>query len=660
MAYEVTANRRRPQRFEDLAGQEFVAATLQNAITAGQIAHAYLFAGPRGCGKTSSARILAKSLNCEKGPAASPCGQCTACREIALGSSLDVIEIDGASNTSVNDIRQIKDEVLFPPNSCRYKVYIIDEVHMLSMSAFNALLKTIEEPPPYVVFIFATTELHKVPATIKSRCQQFHFRLVAAEQIKELLAAAAEELHITADAEALYWIAREARGSIRDAYTLFDQTAAFSDGHITYDKIRGTLGLIGTDMLNELYERCAEGNASQAVLTLDRILHNGVSIEQFVSDSAEYLRSLLFVSSGITRESLLGQAAERFSPAVLAAWKPVQLERALSLFLTLYRDIRYSLDARYEAELAVLRLCSLSGYVSAGEVKDAVDAARALLMRDAGAAAQGAPADSVRMQSARGYGADVHSTPAGGFIQKKTESDPTQGTGAARPVSMPAGVSAGMGAGLNAGSSAESGAAPVLPQFAAMRSLVSQQAGDGGGHTDSQRSCREPVTERAASAAAPDTDVLRPDAAQDTLHTAPDSVPPARQPQEAAVREQAPLPVSELQEAAVKELMHQGEAGAAMLLSRTKSWVLEGETVRARADSAFTCAQLAKEAAKIGGCLSDLLGKNIAFEAELDAPAAGAGAETGGTAAPAGNNDLPVQAQILCSLFKGSVIGGIE
>ena len=169
MAYEVTATRRRPQRFDDLVGQEFVAATLKNAIQSGKIAHAYLFSGPRGCGKTSSARILAKALNCQNGPSATPCEECTACKEITKGSSLDVIEIDGASNTSVNDIRQIKDEVLFPPNSSRYKIYIIDEVHMLSKAAFNALLKTLEEPPERVKFIFATTEIRKVPVTIVSR-----------------------------------------------------------------------------------------------------------------------------------------------------------------------------------------------------------------------------------------------------------------------------------------------------------------------------------------------------------------------------------------------------------------------------------------------------------------------------------------------------------
>lgn len=379
MAYEVTATRRRPQLFDELIGQEFVVATLKNAINTGKIAHAYLFSGPRGCGKTTSARLLAKALNCEKGPSATPCGECAACKEIARGSSLDVIEIDGASNTSVNDVRQIKDEVLFPPNSCRYKIYIIDEVHMLSTSAFNALLKTIEEPPPYVVFIFATTELHKVPATIKSRCQQFLFRLGSVEQIHNMLAAASAEIGIKADDEALYWVAREATGSFRDAYTLFDQVAAFSDGHITYEKIRDKLGLVGLERLNELCEDCVDGNTGAALEKIDTILQGGVSIEQFISNFADYIRSLLLIHAGITREALIGQSVSRFSQKVINAWTAVQLERALSLFLQLFRDVRYSLNQRFELELAISRLCWLSSYVSVVEVKKAIESAKALL-----------------------------------------------------------------------------------------------------------------------------------------------------------------------------------------------------------------------------------------------------------------------------------------
>ncbi|MCM1321343.1 MAG: DNA polymerase III subunit gamma/tau [Bacteroides sp.] len=379
MVYEVTAARRRPQIFEELVGQEFVTATLQNAVKSGKIAHAYLFSGPRGCGKTTSARILAKLLNCEKGPAATPCGVCQSCLEIARGASLDVIEIDGASNTSVNDVRQIKDEILFPPNSCRYKIYIIDEVHMLSVSAFNALLKTIEEPPPYVVFIFATTELHKVPATIKSRCQQFHFRLGSVEQIKELLSAAAAEAGIQADSEALYWIARESTGSFRDAYTLFDQVAAFSDGHITYEKIRDKLGLVGVERFNELCELCVSGNAAPVLEKLDEILQNGVSIEQFTANAADYLRSLLLLQNGIKKEALLGQTADRFSAKVLSAWNSVQLERALSLFLQLFRDIRYSLNPRYELELVLSKLTWLSSYVTASDIQRVIGGIRPML-----------------------------------------------------------------------------------------------------------------------------------------------------------------------------------------------------------------------------------------------------------------------------------------
>jgi DNA polymerase-3 subunit gamma/tau len=288
MSYEVTANRRRPGSFDALTGQEFVVTTIKKSIEANKIAHAYLFSGSRGVGKTSAARILAKSLNCQNGPTPNPCGVCSNCVEIAKGSSLDVIEIDGASNTSVNDVREIKDEVLFAPNTSKYKVYIIDEVHMLSNSAFNALLKTIEEPPPYVVFIFATTEIHKVPATIKSRCQQFNFRLIDVEDIKERLAEACAEMGIKVDQDALFWMAKEGNGSLRDAYTLFDQIVAFSDSHITLEKIREKLGLVGLEQMNQLIETLAGGKSEEALEVLDKIVAQGVSIDQFIIDLAEY------------------------------------------------------------------------------------------------------------------------------------------------------------------------------------------------------------------------------------------------------------------------------------------------------------------------------------------------------------------------------------
>jgi DNA polymerase-3 subunit gamma/tau len=326
MAYEVTALKRRPKTFDEMVGQEFVVSTLKNALESKQIAHAYLFSGPRGCGKTSAARILARSLNCRNGPAANPCGVCDNCVSISQGSNMDVIEIDGASNTSVNDVRQIKDEILFPPQTGAYKVYIIDEVHMLSNPAFNALLKTIEEPPPKIVFIFATTELHKVPATIKSRCQQFAFRLISIETIQEVLKKVCAEMGIEAEDEALFWIARESTGSLRDAFTLFDQVVSFSGGHIRTALIREKLGILGLDKLNALAEACAANDVSGAFSRIDEILESGVAIEQFIIDLAAYYRSLLLLKNGITRDSILGYSAQRFSPAVLEALDSIRLE----------------------------------------------------------------------------------------------------------------------------------------------------------------------------------------------------------------------------------------------------------------------------------------------------------------------------------------------
>lgn len=363
MSYEVTATRKRPRTFDELVGQEFVVATLKNSLSSGRIAHAFLFSGPRGVGKTSAARILAKALNCPDGPSADGCEEWAGSEEIARGSALDVIEIDGASNTSVNDVREIKDEVLFAPNSSRYKIYIIDEVHMLSNSAFNALLKTIEEPPPYIVFIFATTEIHKVPATIRSRCQQFNFRLISMEEIRSMLAAAAEDLGITADEDALSWIAREATGSLRDAYTLFDQVVAFSNEHIRLDMIHDKLGLLGIERLNSLMEAIVAGRSESALEIVDEAIQSGVPVERFTIDVADYLRTLLLVANGIEREAVLGMNPQRIPATVRSGLDRYQLEQANEIVLQLYRDLRYSINQRFDLELAISRLISLTGFM---------------------------------------------------------------------------------------------------------------------------------------------------------------------------------------------------------------------------------------------------------------------------------------------------------
>ena len=400
--YEVTALKYRPRTFDELAGQEFVVSTIKNSLKNGHIAHAYLFSGPRGCGKTSAARILARSLNCEKGPEEGPCGGndasgkdagklCDNCRAIINDSSMDVLEINGADNRGIDDIRQIRDEVLFPPHAGKYKVYIIDEVHMLTKEAFNALLKTIEEPPPYIVFIFATTELHKVPDTIKSRCQQFNFRLIPVETIQAILKTICGENGIKAEDDALLWIARDATGSMRDAFTRFDQVASFSAGNITSGLIREKLGLIGLDKLNALADACAANDMLSAFTLTDELLDSGVAIEQFIIDLAGYYRCLLLIKNGIVKESLLGYRPGQFSAKAIDAYDSIRLEQALDILLECHRNIRYSISPRFELETAVSKLTWLSKWVSPAELKNAIDEARGVLKTAGISARSGAP-----------------------------------------------------------------------------------------------------------------------------------------------------------------------------------------------------------------------------------------------------------------------------
>lgn len=372
MAYEVTAARRRPQVFTELVGQEYVVRTLQSELRSGKVAQTFLFSGPRGVGKTSAARILAKALNCERGPTDSPCGTCGPCTEIARAQSLDVVEIDGASHTGVDDVRELREQVVFPPGSARTKVYIIDEVHMLSTSAFNALLKTIEEPPPYVTFVFATTEPHKVPATVRSRCQHFAFSLIGHDRIASCLRDAAVELDSSVDDDAVHWIARQSAGSLRDAFMVLDQVIAGARGAgaagVTLEGLRDSIGLLGFDDLNGVAQAIAGRDVPATLTAFDRALTRGVAVDHFLAELVEYFRSVLFIRHGLDRDAWLSAPAAAFPREVVDALSVEQAEKAIELLLAAQRNLKGALNERCEVELALSRLAELDRLITPAEV----------------------------------------------------------------------------------------------------------------------------------------------------------------------------------------------------------------------------------------------------------------------------------------------------
>ena len=292
MAYVALYRKWRPQGFDALVGQEAVRTALTNALETGRIAHAYLFAGPRGTGKTSTAKILAKAVNCEHGPTPNPCNECRNCVRINDGTSMDVFEIDAASNRGIDEIRDLREKVAFAPVSGRYKVYIIDEVHMLTTEAFNALLKTLEEPPPHVIFILATTEPHKIPATIHSRCQRFDFRRVTDADIVKRLREVADGSGIAADDDALQLIAVQADGGMRDALSLLDQCGVMAE-RVTAETVRSVLGIVGREALRELVKAIGEGQVPKTLEFLETLLAGGKDVKQIITELAEYLRAVL-------------------------------------------------------------------------------------------------------------------------------------------------------------------------------------------------------------------------------------------------------------------------------------------------------------------------------------------------------------------------------
>ncbi len=321
MSYRALYRVWRPQYFRDLVGQEHVTTTLANALTGGHISHAYLFSGPRGTGKTSAAKIFAKAVNCIHGPTAEPCNDCPACIAITEGTVLDVVEIDAASNRGVDEIRDLRDKVKYAPTEVRYKVYIIDEVHMLTTEAFNALLKTLEEPPAHVIFVLATTEPHKLPATIVSRCQRFPFRRISDQKVVERLVQVVEQENISYQPAALELIARFAEGGLRDALSLLDQAISFSGEQLTEEIILSIVGGISDESLFTLLDALQANNSSLALAELDRFFTYGVEVDQVVHDLLRITRDLLLAKSGHKARTgdLVNQAA-KFSTAQLITW----------------------------------------------------------------------------------------------------------------------------------------------------------------------------------------------------------------------------------------------------------------------------------------------------------------------------------------------------
>lgn len=365
MSYEVLARKYRPQTFAGLTGQEHVSRTLQNAIDTGRVAHAFLLSGARGVGKTSSARILAKALNCENGPATEPCNVCPACREITDGTSTDVFEIDGASNTGVDDVRELRDNCRYLPSHSRYKIYIIDEVHMLSNNAFNALLKTLEEPPPHVKFIFATTEPHKLPITILSRCQRLDFKRVPLVKITGRLREIADRENISISDPSLALIARKGDGSMRDSITCFDQVLAFCGNNVAEDDVATIVGVVDRRLLSDLSAAVFAADTQRALESVKRVDTYGYNIRQFTQELIGHFRSLLIVRSVPKPGEILDLTESELDELKRQgeAYSPNDIQRRLTIFVKVEGEMAYSSSPRLLLEMALIKTCTMQPVV---------------------------------------------------------------------------------------------------------------------------------------------------------------------------------------------------------------------------------------------------------------------------------------------------------
>jgi len=363
MAYQVLARKWRPQKFEDVLGQNAVTRTLKNALKSKRIAQAFVFSGPRGCGKTTTARILARALNCVKGPTAEPCGVCESCVEIAEGRDIDVLEIDAATHTGVDNVREVVIEGLaIAPVRNRYKVFIIDEVHMLSASSFNALLKSIEEPPPHVIFMMATTEQHKIPDTVLSRSQVYEFKTISPKTVADQLRTIAAEEKIQIPDEGLMLLARAGEGSMRDSLSAFDQVRAFAGDAIVVDDVVTVLGLVGRDLVFDMLEAVVSEDAPAAFALVERAIERGYDLRLLCRELARATRDLLILSVDPKRASdpdVAADAERERLAAMTGQWSREDLLRAFDLLTKAEQEVRVSDQPRYNLEMALLRLMHL-------------------------------------------------------------------------------------------------------------------------------------------------------------------------------------------------------------------------------------------------------------------------------------------------------------
>lgn len=368
MAYVALYRRWRPESFADLVGQEHISRTLSRAVTTGQTSHAYLFTGPRGTGKTSTAKILARALNCAEGPTLTPCGVCDSCRSISDGSSMDVFEIDAASNRGIDEIRDLRESVKFAPTEGHYKIYIIDEVHMLTTEAFNALLKTLEEPPERVIFILATTEPHKVPATIQSRCQRYDFHRITVTEIRDRLLYVCKESDIAAEEDALDIIAAQADGGMRDALSILDQCMALAEGTLTAERVQEALGLVGRAWIRRMAGEIAARDAAALIAQLSELLQSGRELKQVLAELAQYFRRLMIAGVGgavSAAELCAGDAEElRMDAAQFTQEEIMSILRRLNETM---QELRTSPQPRIAVETLLIGLCHTEGTAPSGE-----------------------------------------------------------------------------------------------------------------------------------------------------------------------------------------------------------------------------------------------------------------------------------------------------